>query len=508
MPQESAPTPRSAQRGSGSLRTPAALSAVGAVGSLVAWAIWTTPISPQILTNRISSAFQQIYNGSAALTPSTTSGMSHGFASGHGVVGLVAASVLLVATVVFVIPGRFGVSASWLAVIAGFVLVVNAIAGFVVGIQAYSSWSGASGGSGFDTFFFTHSIVPSLGACVAGALGLMGGIVAVRRVRTPLRGREFSPMPAPVRPVSFTAGPTNVDGRATAPNRVWPGPKYCGQCGSLLAEPVQFCGECGARVAGHLHAFNDPQIAVGQKEAPPGEQSDPPSDATTRVGTEPTLPGNNSVPRNRSILAVLVVIVVVLILGAGAVIGGRLFLVPKAGSQNALFGSSAATSTTSPITNVTTASTPNISQSTVTSVPSGAVGTIPSQEQAPAGTAGTAPNIAVPQSSPPTQLETADLITGTGPVAATGTSVTVQYVLATYSSGKEVQSSWTSQPFAFTLGRGQVIPGWDEGVVGMQVGGRRELIVPPSLGYGSQSPGAGIAPNDTLVFIIDMIKIN
>jgi peptidylprolyl isomerase len=85
--------------------------------------------------------------------------------------------------------------------------------------------------------------------------------------------------------------------------------------------------------------------------------------------------------------------------------------------------------------------------------------------------------------------------------------VTVQYVLATYSARKVIQSSWTGQAFQFTLGAGQVIPGWDKGVPGMRVGGRRELIIPPSLGYGSQSPGAGIAANDTLVFVIDLQKI-
>ncbi len=113
----------------------------------------------------------------------------------------------------------------------------------------------------------------------------------------------------------------------------------------------------------------------------------------------------------------------------------------------------------------------------------------------------------VPPGTPPTKLESADLITGTGAAAAPGDSVTVQYVLATYSSGKVIQSSWTSQPFTFTLGAGQVIPGWDKGVVGMKVGGRRELIIPPSLGYGQQSPGAGIAPNDNLVFVIDLQKV-
>jgi FKBP-type peptidyl-prolyl cis-trans isomerase len=115
--------------------------------------------------------------------------------------------------------------------------------------------------------------------------------------------------------------------------------------------------------------------------------------------------------------------------------------------------------------------------------------------------------VVVPTGAPPTQLESADLITGTGAAAKAGDNITVQYVLATYSSGKVIQSSWTSQPFPFTLGEGQVITGWDQGVVGMQVGGRRELIIPPSLGYKDQSPGPGISANDTLVFVVDLLKI-
>jgi len=158
------------------------------------------------------------------------------------------------------------------------------------------------------------------------------------------------------------------------------------------------------------------------------------------------------------------------------------------------------TSTTAPSTTSTT-----VAGSTTTTAPP-TIGTIPAADLSPAGTAGKAPTVVVPAGSPPTQLETADLITGTGTAAKTGDSLTVQYVLATYSSGKTVQSSWTSQPFSFTLGQG-VIQGWDDGVVGMKVGGRRELIVPPSLGYGASSPGSGIAANDTLVFIIDLQKI-
>jgi peptidylprolyl isomerase len=105
-------------------------------------------------------------------------------------------------------------------------------------------------------------------------------------------------------------------------------------------------------------------------------------------------------------------------------------------------------------------------------------------------------------------LESSDLIKGDGTIAKAGDKISVQYVLATYSSGKVIQSSWTSQPFSFTLGEGQVIKGWDEGVVGMRTGGRRELVIPPSLGYGDQSPGAGISKNDTLVFVIDLLSVS
>lgn len=136
-----------------------------------------------------------------------------------------------------------------------------------------------------------------------------------------------------------------------------------------------------------------------------------------------------------------------------------------------------------------------------------AIGSIPAQDRSPVGTSGTAPTVVVPSGTAPTSLESADLIKGTGATAKPGDTVTVQYVLATYSSGKVIQSSWTSQPFSFVLGEGQVIPGWDAGVAGMQVGGRRQLIIPPAEGYGAQSPGPGIAANDTLVFVVDLLKI-
>ncbi|HUD16304.1 MAG TPA: FKBP-type peptidyl-prolyl cis-trans isomerase [Acidimicrobiales bacterium] len=159
-------------------------------------------------------------------------------------------------------------------------------------------------------------------------------------------------------------------------------------------------------------------------------------------------------------------------------------------------GSSSSTSTTT-------------SAPSATTTPATTAGTIPAQDRSPAGKLGTEPTVTVPPGSPPTKLESSDLIVGTGPKAKAGDTVTVQYVLATYSSDKVIQASWSSQPFTFTLDSTSqpVIPGWDVGVVGMQVGGRRELIIPPSLGYGNKSPGSGIAANDTLVFVIDLLKI-
>lgn len=106
-------------------------------------------------------------------------------------------------------------------------------------------------------------------------------------------------------------------------------------------------------------------------------------------------------------------------------------------------------------------------------------------------------------------LESADLIVGTGAAAKAGDTVTVQYVGVDYSTDRQFQASWdTHSPFPFTLGVGQVIKGWDEGVVGMKVGGRRELIIPPKLAYGTMPPpNSGIEVNATLIFIVDLLKI-
>jgi peptidylprolyl isomerase len=117
------------------------------------------------------------------------------------------------------------------------------------------------------------------------------------------------------------------------------------------------------------------------------------------------------------------------------------------------------------------------------------------------------PTIAKPAGSPPATLVTKDLVTGTGPAAASGDKVTLQYVGVSFSNGEQFDASWdTGQPITFTLGAGEVIPGWDQGIVGMQAGGRRVLVIPPDLGYGATGQGP-ILPNETLVFVVDLKKI-
>lgn len=117
----------------------------------------------------------------------------------------------------------------------------------------------------------------------------------------------------------------------------------------------------------------------------------------------------------------------------------------------------------------------------------------------------TKPKVTVPNGAPPKSLETKDLEEGTGAEAKAGDVVSVQYVGVNYKNGKEFDASWSrGEPFTFTLGAGEVIPGWDQGVEGMKVGGRRELIIPPELGYGSTGAPPAIPPNETLVFVVDL----
>lgn len=154
----------------------------------------------------------------------------------------------------------------------------------------------------------------------------------------------------------------------------------------------------------------------------------------------------------------------------------------------------------------TSSTTPTTGAAVTTPAALPGIGTI--ADPSAAGTIGTQPTITVPPGRPPDQLETKDLIVGTGPAIAAGEQATVQYVGVAYSTKQVFDSSWSrNQPFQFIVGNGSVIPGWDQGVVGMQVGGRREIIIPPALGYRATSPGPGIAVNDTLIFIVDLVKI-
>ena len=118
------------------------------------------------------------------------------------------------------------------------------------------------------------------------------------------------------------------------------------------------------------------------------------------------------------------------------------------------------------------------------------------------------PKVTVPSGAPPKQLEETDLIEGTGPEAKSGDKVTVQYVGVGFDSGKEFDASWNrNEPFPFTLGASEVIAGWDQGIEGMKVGGQRELVIPPELAYGETGSPPVIGPNETLVFVIDLLEV-
>lgn len=116
------------------------------------------------------------------------------------------------------------------------------------------------------------------------------------------------------------------------------------------------------------------------------------------------------------------------------------------------------------------------------------------------------PAVKIPNGAAPTTLVTKELIKGTGPEAKAGQSVTVNYVGVLFHGGKEFDASWKrNEPFTFALGKGQVIKGWDQGVAGMKVGGRRELIIPAELGYGKTGSPPVIPPNAPLVFVVDLL---
>ena len=118
------------------------------------------------------------------------------------------------------------------------------------------------------------------------------------------------------------------------------------------------------------------------------------------------------------------------------------------------------------------------------------------------------PEIDFPDSPPPTDLEVTDLSAGSGAEAASGSTVVVHYVGVAHSTGEEFDASYNrGEPLSFRLGVGQVIAGWDQGVTGMKVGGRRKLVIPPHLGYGDRGAGGVIKPGETLFFVVDLLDV-
>ncbi len=118
------------------------------------------------------------------------------------------------------------------------------------------------------------------------------------------------------------------------------------------------------------------------------------------------------------------------------------------------------------------------------------------------------PEVDFPDGPPPRELQVTDLVVGTGSEAVVGSTAVVNYVGVSYSSGEEFDASWNrGEPFAFPVGAGRVIAGWDRGVAGMRVGGRRRLVIPPDLAYGNRGAGGVIAPGETLIFVVDLVDV-
>lgn len=119
------------------------------------------------------------------------------------------------------------------------------------------------------------------------------------------------------------------------------------------------------------------------------------------------------------------------------------------------------------------------------------------------------PEVNVPDTDPPSELVSTDEVVGDGREASNGSTVTVHYVGVAWSTGQQFDASWDRmEPFTFGLGAGHVISGWDEGVAGMKVGGRRTLQIPPHLGYGASGAGGVIKPNETLIFTVDLLDVS
>ncbi len=177
-------------------------------------------------------------------------------------------------------------------------------------------------------------------------------------------------------------------------------------------------------------------------------------------------------------------------LGAGLAACGSstapgVLLAPSAGATTEAAAASSTSSSTTPTTTTPTATTPKT------------------------GPLATKPVVNVPKTAAPNTLVVKDLIKGTGKTATPGSTVTVNYVGVLYKGGTEFDSSWKrNQPFSTALTSGSVISGWVKGLAGMKVGGRRELIIPPSDGYGKAGSPPTIPANATLVFVVDLLAVS
>jgi peptidylprolyl isomerase len=118
------------------------------------------------------------------------------------------------------------------------------------------------------------------------------------------------------------------------------------------------------------------------------------------------------------------------------------------------------------------------------------------------------PEIDFPDSPPPAELVITDIAEGDGTEATSGSTVVAHYVGVAHSTGEEFDASYNrGEPLSFRLGVGQVISGWDQGIEGMKVGGRRQLVIPPHLAYGDRGAGSAIAPGETLIFVVDLVDV-
>lgn len=165
-------------------------------------------------------------------------------------------------------------------------------------------------------------------------------------------------------------------------------------------------------------------------------------------------------------------------------------------------------SSTSTTTNVEKASVGTSTVESTTTTESKSSKSSSAEKKQSSGDKKTKPTVTVPSGPPPAQLEIKEIEKGSGKVAKAGDEVLVQYVGVGYESEEEFDSSWShGKPFPLALGTGGVIPGWEQGIEGMKAGGRRELIIPPNLAYGPEGYPPSIGPNETLIFVIDLLAV-